>query len=76
MPNILANLNSRLAEGARAYAAFDASDPFSLARITAHLRAATFNPEDSYAAEPVKEMRLSPSGEHYAVTVYKNVRRP
>jgi len=79
-------LNSRMLDGARRYAAHDRSDPFSAARMVAHMKcgiASVSNAEHGkhayYDAEPVLETRsYVQDGREvkFTVTRYQNVVRP
>lgn len=73
-------LNSRMLEGAQAYAAADRSDPFTYARCRTHLLngvASLHNAQGQdafYSADAVEETR--PDGREYHVTAYRNITRP
>lgn len=72
---------SRIIEGARAYAAADRSDPFAFNRAITHMNngisSVGSRGEDAfYKAEPYQETRYLPDGREYSVTVYKNIQRP
>jgi hypothetical protein len=79
----LSTINDRLIAGARAYAAADKSDPFTLSRCVAHIRAGICTDGVAYEARATQEMReldkgsfFSDGSTSYAVTVYREVRRP
>lgn len=74
--------------GARNYAAFDKSDPFSYARAKCHLASGVVGMVEQrdgtmvpaiYEATPVNEQRsytFEGRTVEYSATVYRNVRRP
>lgn len=77
----------RMHQGAVFYAAADRSDPFTYNRVITHTQNGVagfrFNEitgerQDAfYSAEPYQEDRVHPmTGEHYKMTVYKNMKRP
>jgi hypothetical protein len=69
----------RMIEGARLFALADRSDPFAFNRAMSHTLNGVASAHDGdkyYQAEPSLEQRVTPKGERYNVTVYKEVKRP
>lgn len=81
MANAALTREARMIEGAKNYAAFDRSDPFSLKRAMLHIRQGIVSvlkdgTDAFYTATPYQEERLLPDGRPYFVTVYRNIARP
>ena len=82
MTNAVQNNQRKMIEGARAYAAFDKSDPFSFSRAMLHIRMGLCRPivkdgsDAHYQADSYQEARIDSHGIEYFVTTYKNVQRP
>ena len=79
----VAKVRERMERGARNYALADRSDPFAYSRAMSHIDLGICTDGATYEATPTQEMRKLPDGNalsngeaEYAVTVYRDVRRP
>ena len=76
------SLHKNILEGARNWAAANKSDPFSYATAISEALSGVSSLVNEtgqvafYNAEPAIEMRRTPEGEDYPVTIYRNLVRP
>lgn len=87
VPKVLEQRRARLLEGARIYAEFDRSDPFSYNRAMSHIASGIATIEESdkgkmlaYGGERTREKRnyIGQDGKeiHYDVPSFRNIHRP